>query len=168
VNPRQVARDEQDRGTRRVVDPLQVVDDDQHRTPGGKGGENTEGRHAHCKAIDDAVGFVERKRSPECRGLRRRDLGEIAFRGTEELCENGKRKVRVRFAPRGAKERELSLAAFREIVEEHGLADAWLAGNEQRGAVAMHGSLSESVECRTLPLATDEHSSILIDRGAKT
>jgi hypothetical protein len=146
---------------------LQVVDDAEHRLPGGKSREDAERRHPDREAVDDAVPLLESECTPKRLSLWPWELVELALCRPEELCKRHEGKIDARLPAGRAEHGQASEPALRGIVEERRLAQSGFTRDEQCGPLPPCGSLSERLERRALPLAADQHGQILIDRDAE-
>ncbi len=168
MKPRHVAGHERDRRSRRLVDPLQVVEDDQDRLAHCLSGEHAERSHPHRESVDDVVSLLETESTSESPGLRPWELADRTLGRSKKLGERREREIGIRLAAGRAERGQAPLNALHSIVQQHGLAHSRLARDEERGALAPDCSVDERLERCSLSSAADQHTRILMDRRAKT
>ena len=96
---RQAACCELERALRRAVEPLHVVDGDDHRAPRGEGAEDAEEPHGGRSRVRLPVLLGTEQRHVECAALRQGKLGShLGVRRRDEIGERrvGERRFRLR------------------------------------------------------------------------
>jgi hypothetical protein len=142
---RQAASDEAERAGARPVEPLQVIDDHQQRTPPARLAEQRQrgledDQPVLCRlgvAIDGQQGAA----------VQRAQRRQAAGQRTQELSETGEAHPGPEFTAR--RTQDLDACGRRGIlrrIEERGFADAWLPGEQKRPGI---GDLVE--ECGDEP-----------------
>ncbi len=91
-------RGEQQRLARRVVEPLEVVGEREHRLALGGRGEQAEHAGGDGEAVGDGRG-LERERAAQRRRLHRRDLAAQVEQRREQLRQRRERQMRLRLDP---------------------------------------------------------------------
>ena len=126
---------EQDRGERRLVDPVGVVDRDQQRLLLGVGGEQAQRRRADQEAVALDAGRERRARRaarrPAAAGCRRARRAPAAAARAARRTGSPPRTA----TPRARSTRH-ALGARDGVLEQRGLADPGLAGDDQDTARA--------------------------------
>jgi hypothetical protein len=123
-------------------------------------GQQAERRRADGEPVA-AAARPERQRPAEGRGLRPRDLRELAERRAQQLEQAGERHRRLGLhAPRAQHAHRRRASGDR--IEQGGLADADLPDQGQDAARACPGVRDEAVEPTLLGVAAQQHAAILV------
>ena len=134
-----------------AIEPLRIVDQAQHRLLLGRGGDQPE----HCGRNEEAIGRRRRRqaeRPGERRGLRLRNPVEESEDRPQQSVQPREREIRFRFharRPQDAHPRRLLC----DVAEQRALADAGLAADDERRALAAGGAAEQPLELRALARA---------------
>ena len=145
---------EQQRLARRLVQPLQVVGDGQHRLALGRRGEQAE----HAGGDREAVHHrrrLQRQRAADRLRLHGRDLGAQVEQRREQLRQRGERQLRLRLDPARPQDAH-AVGLVGGVAQQRGLAHARLAVDEQRGAAPLPRRLDHAPEPGTLLVTSDQ------------
>ena len=151
---REAAGRERERLDRRLVDPLRVVDRDEHRCGLGEVSEQGEHRDPHCEQVR-GLGVL-RQRAQQRLVLGRRKRVELVLDRSQQLGEPG---VGERGFALDAVHRELGEAggAVAPVSEQGRLADPGFAPEDERSARSGPGIGEHAIDAVALRPATYEH-----------
>ena len=128
VLPVEAARRKEERLTRDGVDPLEVVDDREHRPVIGRSREEAQRRCTDEEAIA-RNGRTEAKRTGKRSRLRLRDGVEPVGDAPKDVGQRAKRQLRLGFEPLGL-ENTHPVRALSRIAKERRLADSRLSAQQ--------------------------------------
>ncbi len=146
---------EQECSSARVVEPVGIVEEDQHRLVVRHRCEQAQRRRPNGEPLTRRAG-LERERSPERVGLRPRDRPEAAERRTEQLQQPAERHPRFGLDPAGLEDDE-PIRRSACLLQERRLADPRLADHREDRAHPGPCVREQPVERLPLPLAPEEH-----------
>ena len=157
---RQAACCELERALRRAVEPLHVVDGDDHRAPGGKGAEDAEEPHGGRSRVRLPVFLGTEQRHVEGAALRRRKLiPQLGIRRGDEIGERrvGERRFRLR-GPGDENAKLAPLRTVQRLAPDRGLPDSRLAVHDQCAA-GRSDSVEEPLDRTDLGVPPEDHPS---------
>jgi hypothetical protein len=145
---------EQQRLARRLVQPLQVVGDGQHRLALGRRGQQAEHPGGDREAVHHRR-RLERERPADCLRLHGRDLGTQVEQRREQLRQRGERQLRLRLDP-ARPQHPHAVSVLGGVAQQRGLAHARLAVDKQRSAAPLPRRLDHAPEPGTLLVTSDQ------------
>ncbi len=146
---------EPQRFERGLIDPLQVVDDTQHRPLLGRQREDAE-QGSTDREPRVRRGGLELQGAGQRRGLRRGEPGAQVEHRSAQLGQRGEREVASASSARHL-EHGHALRTRDRIAQQRGLPDPGLAAHDQCVAAALTGGVERAPDPRLLRLATDQH-----------
>ncbi len=141
------------------VEPLDVVEQQQHRLLLGARGHEAERRGGHGEAVLGTPG-TQRKGLLQRHGLGGGELAEHRQRRAQQLEQRGEREPGLRLDPAGAQHRHPA-GALGGVVEQRGLADSGRAGQRQHDAAGGRGRRECLLDGCLLRPPADKHGLIL-------
>ena len=146
----QAAGGEQQGVARRVVEPLDVVHQHQHRARVGSGVEQAEHGGGDGEAVR-RLAALQRQRARQRVLLHGRQRVAVREDGREQLRQAGVGQARLALQAARPQEAEAALLRVRRrVVEQRRLADAGLPVQEQGPAPAVPGRLEQAIHARPL------------------
>jgi hypothetical protein len=149
----EAVRGELQRLQRRGVEPVDVVDDDEHRLLLGRRGEHAEHRRGDGEAVGRR-GRPDGQRAAQGGGLRLGDAVEQVEDRREEVEQRGERDVGLRLVAAGAQDAEVGRRGDR-LGQQRALADARLAVDDEGGRAAFARAFEDGLELAAFPGAPD-------------
>ena len=138
------------------VEPLSVVDDDQHR-PGASGDpQQAHRRHAHRQPVARRR-WPERERRGQRGRLRRRKLRQSVQHRREQIGQGGEREIGLGLHARNMQDRDVTAARAHQLGQQGGLADPGLAAQQQGASVSVTQLGHELSEPDELDVSSLQH-----------
>ena len=151
--------DEDERVEGRVVEPVRIVDETQHRLTFGCFREETENCERDEKPVLAAPGR-QAECSAEGGGLRLGQALEVPEGRAEDLLQGSEGELRLRLDP-GAAEHAHVAGSTASVFQERRLADTRLAGDDQRGAAGRPGTVEKLADAGALRISPTQHQVIV-------
>ena len=144
------------------IDPVQVVDDDQHGLRFGDQRNQVQRRHVGREAIAGQR-RPDREGRPKTGRLDRRQAVELGHHRPEDVRERGKGQGRLRLDTAGSDDRH-PRGRVRRVLQQSGLSGTCVAAEQQDATDSLAGAANEAVDGGTLRSPSKEHASIVAGR----
>ena len=154
------ARCEAHRVCRRVIEPLCIVDDDEHGVRLSGRGEQPQQRGAHREAVA-LLGRPQTENGAESGALSLWDLGEEIDQRPAELEQPRELDLGLRLDP-GRRDHRHRLGEVDGVPQQRRLADARLAADHKRAALTATGVGEQALDPLALGTPPDEHRSMVL------
>ena len=149
----QAAADEAERGTRRAIEPVQVVDDQRQ---GAFTGQQIEERESDEQRLARRL-VAQPERGAEHAAVQRLERVDPPQQRSQQAVQTGERQSGLDLHPRRGRhgQRARARVAARRV-EQPRLADAGLSAEQHGGAAAGRGGVDRAAQDRQLLVASDE------------
>ena len=159
----ETACDERQRSRRLGIEPLCIVDDAQERLRRGDLGHETEGRESDQVAVG-SLSRGEPERDAQRIGLRLRQCTDRVRHRPAQLLQSRVRKVDLTLDALSANDLEPGRRSD-QLLQQRGLADAWLASYDERRAPTGCDGREQLAEPLELGISAHEQAHTRADRS---